>query len=231
VTVESGTTAVTLEAGFSILFQAPDRPGEKTADAFPTWLVDAGPSAAEQERGKALARYLEPARWPIIGLVEAVDDQRPEVRQDAILALGAIGKLLDLIVSTMSRKDDPAARRAAIAVLREFAVRDTESAKELRAQLELTCGVTEAGIVEKLLIGYTDLEADDETIQANLVNLLKHQDVGIRELAIEALQMISGRGDQLGYNPDNPREGPGARAWQDLMRRHEMRIPPARRVK
>jgi hypothetical protein len=142
--------------------------------------------------------------------------------------MGAIASDLDLVLGTMSRKDDPASRKAAIAVLRGVAMRDAESAKRLRSALEQIGGSKDyADTAEKLLVGYSSREAADEAVQAKLVNLLKHDDVGIRELAIEALQSISRphRADRLGYDPDAPQDTTGMKAWQELVQRHELRAP------
>ncbi len=231
ITAESGAASESLAAGTAVVFHAPNVFTAKTTDPIPEWVADASQSAAEQERGKGLASYFKADRSPLVALVEAAEDDRTVVRRDAITALGAIGPL-DLVISTMSKKGDPASRKAAIAVLRDSAMRDAESAKNLRALLEQIGGSKEwADIAEKLLVGYSSREASDEANQAKLVNLLKHEDVGIRELAIEALQTISRRGDSLGYDPDMPTDTNSLKAWQDLVQRHELRIPLAPKPK
>ena len=48
--------------------------------------------------------------------------------------------------------------------------------------------------------------------------------MGIRELALDTLKRLTGR-DDLGYDPDKP-AGKGFDAWNDLLRRNELR-PPA----
>lgn len=215
--------------GAAVLFHAPNRFSEKQdVDSVPNWLSGAAPSAAIQERGKTLAAYIKPERSPVISLVEAVDLDDPGVRSDAITTLAAIGSNLDLVVSTMSKKDDPASRRAAIAVLRDVARRDAKSAKELRSKLEDVGGSKQwADDAEAMLVGYSAKEAADEATAAKLVGLLKHEDVGMRELAIETLQAIARRGDRLGYDPDKPNDPAGIKAWQDLLLRKELRVPAA----
>ncbi|MDB5353411.1 MAG: hypothetical protein JWN86_4658 [Planctomycetota bacterium] len=231
ITAESGAASETLAAGTSILFHAPNVFTAKTADPVPSWISDTGPSAADQERGKRMVRYIKPNLSPIVWLVEALDDENAEVRHDAISALGAVGSL-DLIVTSLTKKGDPASRKAAIAVLRDVARRDAASADALRTELLRFGGSPEwAETAEKLLVGYSAREAADETNQVKLVNLLKHEDVGIRELALEALQAISRRGDSLGYDPDKPQDADGLKAWQDLVQRHELRIPAAPKPK
>ena len=55
-------------------------------------------------------------------------------------------------------------------------------------------------------------EAMDRATYAHLVALLKHQDVAVRQLALDNLVYLTKR-DALGYDPDKP-EGPGLKAWQ-----------------
>lgn len=228
VVAESGAAKVEL-GGAAVLFHAPNRFSEKLLlEPAPNWLTDAAPSAAFQERGKTLAAYLKPERSLVISLVEAVDLDDPGVRSDAITALAAIGSNLDLVVSTMSKKGDPASRKAAIAVLRDVARRDAKSANELRAKLEDVGGSKQwADDAEAMLVGYSPKKAADEATAANLVELLKHEDVGMRELAIETLQAIANRADRLGYDPDKPGDPAGIKAWQDLLQRKEIRTPAA----
>ena len=82
-----------------------------------------------------------------------------------------------------------------------------------------------------MLVGFSAREAADEATAAKLVALLKHEDVGIRELAIETLLAISRRGDRLGYDPDKPGDPAGIKAWQDLVTRKEVRVPAAPKAK
>jgi hypothetical protein len=106
-------------------------------------------------------------------------------------------------------------------MLRAYGARGPEAVKELRSHLVLLGGPEWAATVEKLLAGYTPKEATEEATYANLVNLLKNgQDVGIRELAIDNLQTLTGR-DSLEYDPDKP-EGPGLSAWKTLLTRKEL---------
>ncbi len=79
-----------------------------------------------------------------------------------------------------------------------------------------------AQLVESLLAGYSLADARDPEVQADLVALLEHDDVGVRELALRNLLAISNRADALGYDPDDP-TGDGLSAWQDLLQRKEIR--------
>ena len=131
-------------------------------------------------------------------------------------------------MGALNAAGDPTARRAAISVLKDMTTRDPDWAKKLRPKLDqFSSNKTAADAVEKFLFGYTGREVGDEKTQRELVKLLSHEDVGVRELAIETLMAVSRRGDSLGYNPDKPAEGNGLKEWQTLLQRKEIRASPA----
>jgi len=218
ITVESGGATGVVEAGSALAAIAPNTlEPAAPIEPMPEWLADPNPTPASEERLKSLAKYLKPDRPLTTALIEAVDDPSPDVRADAIATVGAIGPL-EVVVSTMSDKANQRSRKAAIAVLRDVARRDAESAKALRAALEKVNDSKEwVDIVEAMLVGYTPRDAADEELGETLVTLLKNDDVGTRELALETLQTIHGRGDALDYEPDRPLEGNGLKAWTDLV--------------
>jgi hypothetical protein len=48
------------------------------------------------------------------------------------------------------------------------------------------------------------------------LQLLDHEDVGVRELALDNLMRLANRGDSLGYNSDAPTPE-AIRAWRELV--------------
>ena len=102
----------------------------------------------------------------------------------------------------------------------------------LHKELVDNFGVDQAEKVEKLLAGYTPKEAKEEATYGSLVQQLSTTDetlVGLRELALDNLETLTGR-DDLNYNPDKP-EGKGLKAWKDLLRDHELHPPAPPKVK
>ena len=143
-----------------------------------------------------------------------------DVRRLAIAALGALGDL-SMIVPVLSKGQDPSSRRAAATVLREHLAHGPESAKRVQEQLINDLGEEVAATTYKLLVGYTPSEAKEPSTYSTLVKLLSSDDVGIRDLALDNLQSLTGR-DTLDYDPDQP-EGKGLKAWRDLLRDRELR--------
>ncbi|MEO6811669.1 MAG: HEAT repeat domain-containing protein [Isosphaeraceae bacterium] len=216
-----GGTSSTFQGPGSVLFQPPLRVAPPESGALPTWVTEAGPSLVQQQLGKQFAAYFKGGTPLIVVLMEAQTDEQKEVRRLAIQALGEVVSL-DVVVTALSTKDDRVSRRAAINVLRDQIARSPGAMRDLKTRLEDVGGSPWASAVERLLIGFSADDAAKEKTYIGLIADLKNLDPGIRELALENLMSLTGR-DSLGYDPDQP-EGPGQRAWKDLLDRKE--LPP-----
>ncbi len=214
VALSAGDSKETLSGSGSIAFEPPGRWTDKTDKPAPTWVDDASPSPFDQQVGGQFLEFFRAGRPIISNLVEALDDEQKDVRRLTIAALGALGDL-SMIVPVLSKEQDPTSRRAAATVLRDHLAHGPES------QLLDDLGQEYAATTLKLLVGYTPVEAKENATYATLVKLLSSDDVGIRELALDNLQSLTGR-DTLDYDPDAP-EGKGLRAWKDLLRDRELR--------
>ena len=199
---------------------------EESAKPSPSWVTEPKPSSYDEQVGDQFAKLIHPGRPIITEIVAATEDPQIDVRRLAILALRAVGDI-SYIVPLLGKRDDPGSRRAAIGVLRAYLSQGPAALKELRNQLQTDFGGDQAATVEKLLVGYTSKEAREDPTYATLVQLLGNADVGVRELALDNLQSLTGR-DDLDYDPDKP-DGRGLRAWKDLQRDHELRQAGARK--
>jgi hypothetical protein len=199
---------------------------DKSTKAPPTWVTETRPSPFDIQVGEQFAHLiLRPNRPVLNAIVEAAEDDQKDVRRLAISALRAVGDI-SFVVPLMSKVDDPSSRRAAINVLRTYLAQGPEAANDLHSQLIIAYGVDMADIVNRLLIGFTPKDAREEATYNNLVQELSSSDVGVRELALDNLQSLTGR-DDLGFNPDKP-EGKGLKAWKDLLHNHELKPAAAR---
>jgi hypothetical protein len=196
---------------------------DKSDKPPPAWVTESKPTAYEQQIGEQFLRYMRPNRPVITNIVEAHDDDQKDVRRLSLRALRAVGDL-SYVTPDLNKPDDPTARREAIRVLRASLAQGGDSAKAVHDQLERDFGAAQAGILEKLLIGFNTKEARDPATYDGLVQKLSAPDVGVRELALDNLRSLTGR-DDLQYDPDKF-EGPGLNAWRQLNRDHELR-PPA----
>ncbi len=224
--VELGGSAgtETLPALEVVRFSKTNKFDDQQKAPTPSWVTETSIPALEQEVGKQFLRYFKDENPPLTSLVEATLADQPEIRRYAVEALGEIGQI-SLVVGALNASGDPLVRKAAIDVLREQLARGGAAATELNGELVRSGGSEDwAMLVETLLAGYSVAQARDPQIQAELVALLEHPDVGVRELALRNLLAISNRGDALGYDPDDPL-GDGLAAWKDLLQRQEIRKP------
>ncbi len=215
----------TLPGSASIAFEPTGRWTDKTDKPAPSWVDDASPSPFDTQVGDQFLEFFRADRPLVSNLVEALDDDQIDVRRLAIDALGALGDL-SMIVPVLSKAQDPSSRRAAVSVLRDHLAHGPDSARRVQAQLINDLGEEDAATTYKLLIGYTPLDAKETSTYSSLVKLLSSDDVGVRELALDNLQSLTGR-DTLDYDPDKP-EGKGLKAWKDLLRDRELRPQAAR---
>jgi hypothetical protein len=226
--VAAGRSVEVLTGPASIEFRPPDRLFGKDEGISPAWVTDTKLSPIDEQTGKELAKYFTTDQSPVSSIMQAIENEQDRVRQLAVFALGAIGGTEE--VTAALSNPDAAVRRAAIIVLRNFQARSPEAAKDLRAILQnYEQSQAWAALVEKLLMGYSAREAKMESTYTQLVGLLKHKDVAVRELALNNLLFLTGR-DTLEYDPDKP-EGPGLKAWQELLKSGELTPPAADRAR
>jgi hypothetical protein len=209
-------------------------PNYKSTEPVPSWLTETSLTTFDEKVGERFLMNFRPGRKTIGDLVEASEyDENKDICRYAISGLRAIGET-SFIVPLLNARGTPNAsiqRRTAIRVLRAYVAEGTDSFKNLEKQLYEVFGRELAPKVEKLLVGYTSKEAQDEATYSRLVQYLSSTDdseVCVRELALDNLQELTGR-DALDYDPEKP-EGKGLRAWKHLNQNHELR-PAASRNK
>src|SRR5262249_14141488 len=193
---------------------------EKSEKPGPAWVTETKPLAFEVEIGGEVLKNFRAHPKALAHIVQGMEGEEEEGGEMGNRALRAVGDL-SFLVPVLNLPDDPVSRREAIRVLRASLAQGTDAAKAVHDQLVRDLGEDEAKTVEKLLVGFTDKEAAEEATFTSLVQQLKAGDVGVRQLALDNLQALTGR-DDLEYDPDKP-EGRGLRAWSDLLKSHELR--------
>jgi hypothetical protein len=200
-------------------------------DSMPAWLTDADPSAFELQMKEQFVKLFHVDRPLLTEIVGAIDDTRPEIKQLGVVALKSLGDVPDL-ASTLNRENDAVARRTALQAIRAYMMQGPDASASVRTALDKEFGEDLGGVAMHMLGGYTPDEAARPDLYVRLVGLLSAEQpsVGIRELALETLQRLTGR-DNLGYDPDKPADGRGFEAWNNLLQRNELRppAPPAAR--
>jgi hypothetical protein len=202
-------------------------PGAVVPETPEPWLRNPQPSPLEQEVARQFERYFRPNMAPAPNLVEASGDAKPEVRRLGLAGLAAIGKV-SLLVEAMSTPGNPDLRREAIAELRRLLARDPSGRDLLVAEFRrMSGGTLESDQVLALLAGTPPGGVEGAPAPAVLIELLRDRDLALRELALDNLRTLTGRGDDLGYDADTAPED-AVRAWQDAVEGRPARPAPAR---
>jgi len=221
-----GSKEETITGPGAITYESQGKWSTKTSKPAPSWVTEPGLTTFDEQVGEQFLKLLRPGRKIIGDLVEASDDDNKDICRYAISSLRAIGDI-SFIVPFLNKRgtaNSSVQRRAAIRVLRAYLAEGPEAFKNLEKQLYEELGGDLAPKVEKLLVGYTPKEAQEEATYSRLVQYLGSTDdseVCVRELALDNLQELTGR-DALDYDPEKP-EGKGLRAWKDLSHNHELR--------
>src|SRR5271157_2564440 len=199
----------------------------RTKKDLPCWMTAAEQSVKDQKLGEQFLEQFSKDRPVLADTVQATEIDSPVTKKLAILAVKALGDL-SLVTPILSRAGDRSARQNTAAALRAFLSRGPLAAKQLRASLVEEFGDQTGPVVEKLLIGYSPDEAARKETHQRLIELLspRNQSLALRELALDNLKNITGRGDQ-GYDPENPDEK-GYNAWKSLLNKDEIKPAPKR---
>jgi hypothetical protein len=218
--LKAGEEQATLDGPGEISLQVSGKFGEKARQPIPAWVTETAPSGFNKDVGNLFVALLRPGRPILSNLVEAMDDPQKDVKRMAVYALGSIGSM-EQVVEVVSRKEDPAVHRAGVDILRFGLAQGGETAKSVREALVRQYDEPWADVTLQLIAGYRAEEAKDEATMAKLVEYLSSAPSrGTRQLALDNLRTLTGRGDNLDYDPDAP-EGRGLKAWQDLVRRKD----------
>jgi hypothetical protein len=198
-----------------------------TDDTPPSWASEAELAPHELQVRDQFLKMFHPGEPILRDIVTASEDESADVKRLAILALKSLGDL-SFLMPILSRKDDPIARRSAIAAIRAEIGLGSAAAARVKEQLVQEFGDDKAPMVDKMLIGFSPDEASRPQLFELLVATLgpDQEPVGVRELAIDNLKRLTGR-DDLGYDADHPAEK-GLNAWKDLQRQGKLRLATPR---
>jgi hypothetical protein len=225
VTIAVGATRQTLKAMNTALVGPAGQFGTGSRPDLPPWVTQTESTGYELQMMEQFLKLFHANRPVLTDLVSAIDDDREEIKVRAIGALESMGDL-SYLTPTLSRPKDPLARRITIAAIRVYMMQGPEAAGRVRKALDEEFGDERlGGLAHHMLIGYTPEEAAKPDLYNRLVELLspEQDSLALRELALETLMRLTGR-DNLGYDPDKP-AGKGFDAWNDLLRRNELRSP------
>ena len=156
---------------------------------------ETGPSPDDVKARDQFAKIFHAGRPVLTEIVAALEDQNVDNKQLSILALKSMGEM-SYLIPLISRKDDPAVRRGALAAIRAYTALGPAASGTVREQLVSEFGEEKASVVGKMLVGFSPQEAANPQLLGQLVALLspEEESVGVRELALDALQTSHGAG-------------------------------------
>jgi hypothetical protein len=207
-----------------------DRTGVKhaTEEALPPWASQSEPAARDIQARDRFTKVLHSGRPVLTEIVAATEDQDADIKQLSMLALKSMGDM-SYLLPLLSRKDDRAVRRGALAAIRSYTALGPEAAGRVRDQLIEEFGEDSAAFAGKMIVGFSSQEtADPKPVVGRLIEMLSPEEtsLGLRELAIDTLMRLTGYDDQ-GYDPDHP-DGKALAAWKDLERQGKLRVTSPR---
>ncbi|MGC8640969.1 MAG: hypothetical protein ACP5XB_13975 [Isosphaeraceae bacterium] len=203
----------TLSGPGTVLADAAGRLLTSQAKALPDWVTATARSEKDRKLGEQFLQQFSPDRPILADMVAATDSESPVTKKLAIFGVKAMQDL-SLLTPILYRAGDPIARQSTTAALRWVLSQGPQARRIVREQLDEEFGVELGQLIEKLLIGYTPDEAAKKETLKRLYSLLsaRDQSLVVRELAIDNLKSITGRGD-LGYDPEKP-DDKSLRAWE-----------------
>ena len=194
------------------------------AMTLPSWVLDPKPSTITATNARHVEKEFsvdESAHEALMGLVE---DRRPEISRLAVGCLGLAGDYA-ILVQTLDRSAHEEARLEAIRGLRTWLVQTEQAPALLKTELEASLYPAEAEVVYRLLWGYTDKDARDPQISAQLVEWLNHDRLAIRELSWHYIKLYSGR--RFDYRADGPirQRRSAVQQWTRILEKDGALIP------
>ncbi|WP_337174203.1 hypothetical protein [Paludisphaera sp.] len=178
------------------------------------WL--SGPEASAERtagREKFLAEFAED-RPVLADVVSATESDDPDVKAAAVAMLRGLGDL-SLLTPILERPEDPVARRAAIAAIREELASGEAAARRAWDQIEADMGAADRARLARLLPGLSAKDATPEAIEELVESLSPREpSLAVRELAYDNLRRSTGR-EAPAYDADAPEQGYAA--WRKLL--------------
>lgn len=224
-TVETGTIQVESGNGPAQTYQPGQRhiligPGTDAWPSAETWLNPQRRQATETLRrfGARFEREFDPMLAIDLTIPALTKDPHPKISELATRCLGLLGHLSGL-VQALAESEHEESRSAATRGLRLWLGQNREYASLVREELRKRYSDADAEVVYRLLWGLTPMEGKDKILSAQLVELLNHNRVEIRELAFEQMVKLTGRKYEYLPLSSPTRRAPAVQRWRGHLER------------
>ncbi len=196
-------------------------------NAIPEWVyngdeipVDSINSAAEMMATEMLtADSLKEAAMRL------TEHRNPLVAVNAAAVL-SVCRDVEALTSTALATREEVVRIEAISGLRQTAAQSVAAQAEVLKELSNRLPSRDLDDAVRLLQGISPIEVEDEGVSQWLVELLDHDRAAVRQMAIMALDELTG--ERHGYHPDNDRgrRRDSINRWKKVLKRNNGRLLP-----
>jgi len=170
----------------------------------PVWLDSnsRGLAATQRRHAAKFANAVDPDH-PIRHSIPAIVLSSVPALSDLAVKCLAVTELPSELVQALATTEFEASRAAAITGLRQWLPRAKQNADVLKSELQKSFPPDEVEPIYRLLWGYGNDDARNQTTSRALVDWLSHDSVVIRQLAFQHIFRLT-NGQRYDYRPLNP---------------------------
>jgi len=190
--------------------------------AIPSWLAPEGaPQTAADKKWIQTYEKEFAINQPVSMSIPAlVSDRRENISALATYTLGLVDEVPMLVKALQSEHEKT--RQAAIWTLRGWLPSGPNNTKLLSQEVGRIFPDEDVADVVALLWGYSREDARDPVISSQLVELMDHKEIAIRELAFFDASYLTTRTNAHGYRPnlaDSPRNA-ALNGWRNMLEKN-----------
>lgn len=173
----------------------------------------------------AFAKELKDGQLVSLTMPAITKDLKPNVSDLATKSLALTNRYQEL-VKVLNEVDHHESRIAAINGIRNWLLRDPENGNRLTESLQSQFSPQMAEIMERLLWGFQQQDAQDRFISGRLVEWLENNNVAVRELAFNYINELTGRSVDYSAIATPTQRRATARRWFTHIEKHGSLLDP-----
>ncbi|WP_417377684.1 hypothetical protein [Gimesia sp.] len=173
----------------------------------------------------AFVKELKDGQLVSLTMPAITKDLKPNVSDLATKSLALTNRYQEL-VKVLNEVDHHESRIAAIAGIRNWLLRDPENGTLLTVSLQSQFSPQMAEILERLLWGFQQEDAQDRFISGRLVEWLENSNVAVRELSFNYINQLTGRSVDYSAIATPTQRRATARRWFTHIEKHGSLLDP-----
>ena len=190
--------------------------------AIPSWLAPEGApqTAADKKWVQSYEKEFAINQPVSMSIPALVSDRRENISALATYTLGLVDEVPLLVKALQSEHEKT--RQAAIWSLRGWLPCGPNNTDLLTQEVSRIFPDDDVADIVELLWGYSREDARDRVISSQLVDLMNHKEIAIRELAFFHVSQLTTRTNAHGYRPnlaDSPRQA-ALHGWRNMLEKN-----------